>query len=1040
MLYIPEHVHTIRSINDGILKIDDYIEKAKDLGLPALSITNHGTMSDIFEFYSKCNENDIKPILGCEVYVTTDRLDKSKENKEYSHLILLAKNKIGFENLLLIHNDAQINGFYYKPRTDIDFIREHSEGLICLTACAGGELPKIITNNEIDEEDRADYIEQFIFEYTEVFNDDFYLEIQPGDFPEQIAINNKLIEISEQYNIPYVITNDIHYMHKEDYLAHNIHVCAGRKKTVTMEDDIVYPDTCYYFMSYEDLVEETKHTIPRDVLDIAVKNTNLIADKVENYKIISDHIYMPKYDVPEGFNENSYVEYKCFKQLDFLEVIGCISDPSVYTSRLYYELNTIFKLGFSGYFLTVEDYVMWSKTHDIEVGPGRGSVCGCLVAYLLGITMVDPVKYNLLFERFLSEHRPSPPDVDLDFASDERHRVFGYVIDKYGKDHCSLVSTFTERKSKSAIKDTGRVYGIDPEVYEYVASLVPEVYYNEGEDGDTEKMTDLSIEDTMEIVPEFKKYYEKYPDWINSAIKLSNIPKATSVHAAGTIISPIPLENKIPMIRSKDDNMNATSLNLKDTEYAGFIKFDFLSLATLNVIHHIKKLIGIDDVNKLVGTEYDDPLVWDIIGSKYTSGLFQIGSKTYKQRMHRLQPRTIKELAACLALVRGPCIASHADEKYMRILEGREEIEKIHPIYDKITKETNGILIYQEQLMKICFEMGFTLDEGYKIMKLSAKKKIKELKKYEEKFMEFAREKQMDEKTAHRIFKMIVDTGLYSFNEAHGVAYAILCYITAFFKVYYTKEFLIASLTNAYNRKEEVSDLVQDCRMYGYKFTALNINKSKWEFTNDIDEYINIGFCAVKSFGRVAYEEVESKKPFASFEDFMEKVAKKNCKKQCTIASIFCGAFECFDEDRIDTYYKFFEANKQEVEQKISIQGLKTKVNIHEDYDVIEAAYMEEPLISDPVNFFEPIGEEYIGFNTNFKIKSRIQSVRKIKDKNKNNMAFATICTGDGLFEVVVFHSAYDNVKSYLKKGVVCEMTLNKKETGYIVNDIEAIA
>lgn len=335
--------------------------------------------------------------------------------------------------------------------------------------------------------------------------------------------------------------------------------------------------------------------------------------------------------------------------------------------------------------------------------------------------MVNPIKYGLLFERFISIYRKgSVPDIDTDIQASRREEVFNYVLTKHGREKCCLVSTFSERKAKAALKDTGKVYGIDKETCDYVASLVPSVYYIDDEDGNSEKMTDISIEETMDIVPEFKEYYDKYPDWINSAIKLSNIPKATSVHAAGTIISPIPLYNRIPMVRSKNDNLNATALNLKDAEMAGFIKFDYLSLSTLGIFDKILKLINRKDLS-FIDDEYDDPAVWRVIGSKLTSGLFQIGSSTYKQRMPRLKPKTIKELAACLALVRGPCIASKMDQKYMNIIEGKDEIELIHPIYDSVCKDTNGVLIYQEQLMKICNNIGFSLEDGYRIMKHAAK-------------------------------------------------------------------------------------------------------------------------------------------------------------------------------------------------------------------------------------------------------------------------------------------------------------------------------
>lgn len=563
--YIPMHVHTIKSIGDSILNIEEYIKKAKYLNLPAITITNHGTLSDMFEFYSACKKENIKPIIGCEVYVTKDRLDK--KNKKYHHLVLIAKNKVGLKNLLHIHNDAQIEGFYCRPRTDYSVLEKYNEGLICLTACVGGELPKIITDTETSEEEKEKLIDEFIIRNLNIFGTDLFLEIQPGDFPEQIIVNKKLEEINKKYGIPLILTNDIHYLNKEDYIAHNIHVCAGRGKTTSVNDDIIYPDKCYYLMSNYEIEKACEYSMSKPAFNLGLYNTNYIANIIEDYNIIPDKIFMPEFEVPDGYDEDSYLEQIAFNKLN--KIMHKIKDPSQYIDRLYYELNTIKKLGFSGYFLTVEDYVRYARENDLEISPGRGSVCSSLVAYLLEITRVDPIKYDLLFERFLSEHRPSPPDIDLDFASDKRNKMFEYIIKKYGKEHCSLVSTFTLRKSRSALKDTGRVFGIDKDIYEYVASLIPQVYYEDDEDGNTEKLTDLSIEDSIKLIPELEEYSKKYPDWFNAAIKLSGIPKATSVHAAGTIISPKPLDEIIPMIKSKEENLNATALNLKDAEMAG---------------------------------------------------------------------------------------------------------------------------------------------------------------------------------------------------------------------------------------------------------------------------------------------------------------------------------------------------------------------------------------------------------------------------------------------------------------------------------------
>ena len=1042
--YFSLHLHTIRSIGDAIVKIDDYIKKAKELGLTALSITNHGTMSDVFEFYIKCKENNIKPILGCEVYVAEDRLLKDKETQyAYDHLVLIAKNKEGFENLLQIHNDAQINGFYSKPRTDKNILKKYGRNIIALSACVGGDIPKQILSavNEEDESKQeliANNIINSVKEYKEIF-DDFYLELQPGDFANQIIVNSALINLSEETNTKLVVTNDVHYLNKEDYKAHNIHVCSSRKKEVSEDGSICYPDNCYYVMTTEELINSLSLTISKDIINTAIDNIYEIVDMIEDYDVIPDHIYMPKFDVPEGYNEDTWVEELCYRKLNSISYK--IDDISEYTERLIYELDTIKELGFNGYFLTVKDYLDWCKNNDILTGPGRGSVCGSLVAYLLDITAVDPIKYGLLFERFLSIHRKgSVPDIDCDIEAKKRTLLFNYVINKYGKDHCCLVSTFSERKAKAAIKDTGKVYKINKEIVDYVASLVPTVYYIDTEDGGSEKLTDISIEETIKLVPEFKEYYDKYPDWINAAINLSNIPKATSVHAAGTIISPIKLTNKLPLVRSKEENMFATALNLKDAEKVGVIKFDFLSLCTLDIYNKVLKMIHKKDFS-FISEEYDDPKVWDLIGSKYTSGLFQIGTKTYKQRMPRLKPRSIKELAACLALVRGPCISSKMDEKYMNIIEGKEEIELIHPIYDEICKSTYGVLLFQEQLMKICNNIGFTLEEGYKIMKHSAKKHFEELREYEKDFMKLVKKINMNKKVAKRIFKMIVDSGLYSFNESHAIAYAILCYIGAYLKVYYPREFLAAALSNAYENSESVIELVDECRRLGIQFLRPDINKSKWDFTLEEDNKIRVGFCAIKSFGLIAYKEVEEKRPFNSLQDLLNKVVKKNCGKRPLLPAIFSGCFDEFYSTRYDAYLDYCKLNKSDIEDDLYIAGEKERLNIAKSMDIdFEKAFMGTSLIANPVNHFSSINIDKINNNSNFNILGVFDRIKKIKDKNGNQMAFLSIGTGDGTLEAVIFAKQYNEYKSLIKKNLICNFNLKKNKGDYIVNSVELSA
>lgn len=495
-IYTPLHVHTAKgSVGDSILKIKDYVKKAKNMGLTTLSITDHGSMANVYDFNSECLANDIKPILGCEVYLVDNRLEKDDSN---FHIVLIAKNEIGFKNLLYIVSDANLNGFYYKPRTDFEILSTHGDGIIALSACLGGQISQMILTNQ-DEEVIIAKINQF----KEMF-DEFYLELQPGNFESQILVNEALVYLAEKTNTPLIITNDIHYLNEEDSAPHDFHVKVHRKKSI--EDDPVYPDTCYYLRSKESLTNSFPYLNSNVVME-AINNTLVVSNQC-NVNINTTHLHMPKFEVPDGYTEASFLAEICYNKLD--EIKNYINDPSIYSSRLQYELETIEELGFSGYFLTVRDFIQYANKKKIPTGPGRGSVCGSLAAFLAEITQVDAVKYNLSFERFLSRHRKgSNPDIDSDYGSQRREEMFQYAVEKYGSSNCALVSTFAMRKAKASLRDTARVFNIPDEIADEAAKLIPEVYY----DDEGEKTTDLSIVESIKIVPRLVELSEEYPEW-----------------------------------------------------------------------------------------------------------------------------------------------------------------------------------------------------------------------------------------------------------------------------------------------------------------------------------------------------------------------------------------------------------------------------------------------------------------------------------------------------------------------------------------------
>ena len=1013
--YIPLHAHTCGgSVGDSILKTTEYVKKAKEYGLDALCITEHGSLASMYEFYNECKKHDIKPIIGCEVYETKNRLDKDKNSetsKRYNHLVLIAKNEKGMENLFRITNDAQINGFYYKPRTDIEFLKEHGEGIIALSACVAGKVPQAILNDDFELAKDA------IQEYKEIF-DEFYLEIQPGDFEEQRIVNSGLIELSEKTDTPLVVTNDVHYLNEDDHIPHDAHVKIARK--MKYDDEMIYPDAVYWFMQYDDIIEAFNDSIDEDILIEAIQNTVHIAKQC-NVKL-SDKVYMPQFYKDNPEKEEYQLVKMCFEKLESIK--NTLKDPAEYISRLLYELDTIIKLGFPGYFLMVHDFINHARKKGIAVGPGRGSVGGALVAYLLGISVADPIKYGLLFERFLSIHRKSTPDIDIDFDSERRAEMFDYAVAKYGVNNCALVSTFQMRKARAAIRDAARVLDLDLEIADRAAKLIPQVYY----DDDGEKTTDLSVEESLQVVPELEEMAEEYPELFDMAAKISDVPSSTSIHAAGILVSPVDLTTRIPLVCSNKEGINATALNLDDAEDAGFVKFDFLSLASLSVYEKTQQDVGFHF--DYMTNEFDDDKVWDLIGSKYTTGLFQISSRTYKSRMPRLKPRSIPELAACLALLRGPCISSGADKKYMEILEGKQEVDPIHPLYYEATKDTNGILLYQEQLMQIAVNFGFTLEEGYALMKVVSKKKIDKIKEFEDSFRSKAEEHGVPDEAMDRIWHVILDAGQYCFNASHATSYAILTYVSAYLKTYYPKEFLVNLLTNAYERKkkEEIKEALEDCRRLGFKFLPLDVNKSQWGFTIE-EDMIRIGMCAIKGFGQKAANEIISKRPFKSFQDFIDRIAKGQCSKRSMIPGIFAGLFDCFDEDRKAIYEAYMEDRKEEPLEEITLQTGE-KINVNSDIEEFENTILGGQYLSDLANSLESFNFREIKKNKIFEAEAFIKDIKKIKDRNNKQMAFLTLVTGDGYIDCTVFSQSYAKYKKVIKKNNMC-MIKAKKDGDY---------
>ena len=1038
--YCITHLHTTKgSVGDSIATNEDIVQKALELGMTSIAITDHGSLGNMYGFYYECIENNIKPIIGCEIYLCEDCTVKDAEHKKLYHMVLLAKNQTGIKNLLKIVSDASVQYYYYKPRIDIDHIEGNTEGLICTTACIGGYAPQLIIEDKIDE------ARHHIKRLKKIFKDDLYLEIQPGKIEEQLKVNNAMINFADELDIKLVATNDVHYINAEDWKTHDFHIRIQRKlKAPENEDESIYADKIYYMMSREELANSFDPALyDRAIVNTALDNTIEIANKIEEYTFDTDKLNLPEFACPKNYTPKSYIEKLCLDRLD--EIQYKIVNPSQYVSRMYEELDVIDDLGFSSYFLIMKDIVDHVVESGYLVGYGRGSASGCLIAYLLGITRTDPIKYGLLFARFLSyERRGSVPDIDLDFESGEgRECAFNYTLQTYGAEHCAAVSTFSIRKARSAMRSVCKLYDIDLATEDTIAKLIPQSVYEESDDG-TEKLSDLSIEESLEITPELREWQTIYPEVFDMAMKLEGLPCHTSIHAAGTLIVNSKVADVAPMVRQEKKELNATALDLHDAESQKLVKYDYLAINNLNIVRECQRLTG--DVFNVEFDKYDDEKIWDLICSRNTTGLFQIGSNTYKQRMRRLRPRTIEQLADCLALVRGPCIQSGLDEQYMKIQEGAETIKLVHPIYDEITKSTNGIMIYQEQIMFLCAKLGLSLYDGYVVVKAGAKKKKKVLAEYEDKLWNLAKDK-MNKETFDYMFKLILDSAKYSFNKSHATSYALLTYVTAYYKTHYPKEFYAATLTCIYEnksgkteeRKEKFKTIQNECMRAGIKFLPLDVYKSKYKCTVEA-EGIRLGFCCLANVSENAYDELQ-KQLYNEREDdsliahIYNNVNKRVCNTKALNSMIAIGAL---GDNIVELYEELYYLSAK----KKNPDPPKYSIYINKDYKELElyAPAEEIELVLCNANYINNKCRELKElklYNQYVSGQAIITKISKRKAKTGKQYAFVTIDTQSGTYEALVFN--YDKLKSKLKKQKVIDFKGKfTDDNKIIINDIGA--
>lgn len=872
------HVHTEYSLLDGASKIPELVAYAKELGMDSLAITDHGVMYGAVEFYQECTKAGIKPIIGCEVYLTTGS-HLEKNNRGMYHLILLAENDTGYHNLMKIVSLAQLEGFYYKPRVDKDILRTYHEGLICLSACIAGELPVLILQNNLDGARRC------IAEYIDIFGkDNYFLEIQDHDMEEEHKVAAALKQLAKEFGLGLVATNDLHYVHKEDAAAQDILLCIQTTSNVDEPDRMRFPNDSFYLKSYEEM-EQLFGDCPE-----SLENTAKIADRC-NVKLEFGHLLLPEFPVPEGFDAVSYLRHLCEEALpERYEVV----DEAV-RKRLGFELDIINTMGYACYFLIVWDFINYCRSHDIPVGPGRGSAAGSIVAYLLKITNIDPLRYHLLFERFLNPERVSMPDIDTDFCYVKRNQVLDYVIRRYGNERVAQIITFGTLQARAAVRDVGKALGLSYGTVDEVAKLIP-------------RELGITLDKALTSSNDFRNAYESRPEvkkLIDLAKSVEGLPRNAGTHAAGVIIAPRDLKDYVPLQQGSEGGV-ITQYDKNKVEELGLLKMDFLGLRTLTVIGDCIRFIK-DTTGEVVDIDnipLADEETCAMLRRGETACVFQLESSGITKLVTDLAPESFEDLIPLVALYRpGPLGTGMADD-FIAGRHGQRTAEVLHPLMEPILQDTYGVILYQEQVMQITSALaGFTLGQADILRRAMGKKKAKELDSMRDAFIEGAKRlHDIPEALSGKIFSLLQHFAGYGFNKSHSVAYALVAYETAYLKAHWRPQFYAAFLNSIIGDADKVSWYITVCRNDGIKVLAPDVNVSGHDFTVDKDKAIRFGLAGIKSTGDAAVNEIIRARndggPFTSLADFCCRVNMRVVNKRVIENMIKCGAMDSFGAKR----------------------------------------------------------------------------------------------------------------------------------------------
>ncbi|NFK79381.1 DNA polymerase III subunit alpha [Clostridium botulinum] len=898
--WVSLHQHTEYSLLDSSAKISDLIKRAKEFGMKSIAITDHGVMYGCVDFYKEAIKQGIKPIIGCEIYVASKSMyikQQDKENETH-HLVLLVKNEIGYKNLMEIVSKASVEGFYYKPRVDHEFLKDHSEGLIALSACLGGEVQANILKENLKKAEEVALI------YKDIFKEGFYLELQYHGMEEQLKVNETLVKMSKDLDIPLVATNDVHYIRKEDYKSHDILLCIQTGKTVEEENRMRYPSDQFYLKSPEEMYEIFSY-VPE-----ALENTVKISEEC-NFDYNFHESKLPKFPLEEGVDPYEYLRKICFKGLflryevlkDFIDKPFSIDEVLVYgdenkeafdlIERLNYELSIIKQMGYVDYFLIVWDFIRFANEKGIMTGPGRGSAAGSLVAYTLGITKIDPIKYNLIFERFLNPDRISMPDIDSDFCYERRGEVIDYVVEKYGKENVSQIITFGTMAARACIRDVGRAMNYPYAEVDRIAKMIPTVL-------------NITINKALELNPELKEVYdneERVRELIDVARALEGLPRHTSTHAAGVVIASQPLVNYVPL--QKNEESIVTQFTMGTLEELGLLKMDFLGLRTLTVMRDAVRIIKENkEINiDLDNIDFEDKEVYKMIGQGKTVGVFQLESAGMTSFMKELKPDSLEDIIAGISLYRpGPMaeIPRYIANKN-NPLNIEYQTEKLEPILSV----TYNCIVYQEQVMQIVRDLaGYSMGRSDLVRRAMSKKKHDVMEQERRNFI-YGNEDQgvkgcinngIDENVANSLFDSMMDFASYAFNKSHAAAYAVVGFQTAYLIRYYPTEFIAAMLNSVKGDNDKVSFYVNFAKTLGIEIIAPNINESYSNFTVK-DNRIIFGLTAVKNVGEKGIDNIvlsrEQKDKFIDLSDFFNKVDTSIINKRLVESLIKAGAFDC---------------------------------------------------------------------------------------------------------------------------------------------------